>query len=127
PRAVFGLSSGRRRGLSCPAECHLHADGSIGSVRGGLRQPQTTIDASSVVNLSAAPMCSRSRRERFFLSDLSLSPSLTSPETEYRGFERPPPLGEGVGPGGGAARYAMMSSVETAATGFNDLDGRSLY
>ncbi|EJK69864.1 hypothetical protein THAOC_08840, partial [Thalassiosira oceanica] len=48
-----------------------------------------------------------------------------SPETEYRGFGRPFPLAEGDGPGGGAARFAMMSSVETAATWFNDSVGRS--
>ncbi|EJK67244.1 hypothetical protein THAOC_11752 [Thalassiosira oceanica] len=49
----------------------------------------------------------------------------TLPETEYRGFGRPLPLAGGDGPGGGAARFAMMSSVETAATGFNDSVGRS--
>ncbi|EJK52726.1 hypothetical protein THAOC_27969 [Thalassiosira oceanica] len=51
----------------------------------------------------------------------------TSPETEYRGFGRPLPLAEGGGdgPGGGAARFAMMSSVEMAATEFNDSVGRS--
>ncbi|EJK64615.1 hypothetical protein THAOC_14634 [Thalassiosira oceanica] len=62
--------SGRRRGLSCSAECPLHAYGSIGSVR-GLRRPQTTIDASSVVDLSA-PMCSRPSHEQFFRSRVSL-------------------------------------------------------
>ncbi|EJK64768.1 hypothetical protein THAOC_14462 [Thalassiosira oceanica] len=51
----------------------------------------------------------------------------TSPETEYRGFGRPLPLpGGGDGPGGGAARFAMMSSVETAATWFNDSVGWSV-
>ncbi|EJK60435.1 hypothetical protein THAOC_19216, partial [Thalassiosira oceanica] len=61
----------------------------------GLRRPQTTIDASSVVDLSA-PMCSRpSHHEQFFRR-------------------------------GGAARFAMMSSVETAETGFNDSVGRSV-
>ncbi|EJK69565.1 hypothetical protein THAOC_09159 [Thalassiosira oceanica] len=35
------------------------------------------------------------------------------------------PPGEGDGPGGVAARFVMMSSVETAATDLNDLDGRS--
>ncbi|EJK64766.1 hypothetical protein THAOC_14467, partial [Thalassiosira oceanica] len=45
--------------------------GSIGSVR-GLRRPQTTIDASSVVDLSA-PMCSRPSHEQFFRSRVSLS------------------------------------------------------
>ncbi|EJK53295.1 hypothetical protein THAOC_27295, partial [Thalassiosira oceanica] len=65
--------SGRQQGLSCSAECPLHADGSIGSVR-GLRRPQTTIDASSVVDLSAdsPPMCSRPSNERFFMSHVSL-------------------------------------------------------
>ncbi|EJK64435.1 hypothetical protein THAOC_14828, partial [Thalassiosira oceanica] len=52
PRAVVrgddGVYPAR---LTCP----LHADGSIRSVR-GLRRPQTTIDASSVFDLSA-PMC----------------------------------------------------------------------
>ncbi|EJK47476.1 hypothetical protein THAOC_33794 [Thalassiosira oceanica] len=47
--------SGRRRGLSCSAECPLYADGSIGSVR-GLRRPQTTL--STIIDLSA-PMCER--------------------------------------------------------------------
>ncbi|EJK46473.1 hypothetical protein THAOC_34856 [Thalassiosira oceanica] len=59
----------------------------------GLRRPQTTIDASSVVDLSA-PMCSRPSHEQFFRR-------------------------------GGAARFAMMSSVEMAATEFNDSVGRS--
>ncbi|EJK65144.1 hypothetical protein THAOC_14038, partial [Thalassiosira oceanica] len=40
----------------------------------------------------------------------------TSPETEYRGFGRPLPLAEGMVQGGGAARFAMMSSVEMAET-----------
>ncbi|EJK44037.1 hypothetical protein THAOC_37458 [Thalassiosira oceanica] len=55
---------------SCSAKCPLHANGSIGSVR-GLRRPQTTIDASSVVDLSA-PMCSRPSHEQFFRSRVSL-------------------------------------------------------
>ncbi|EJK65840.1 hypothetical protein THAOC_13264 [Thalassiosira oceanica] len=115
--------SGLRRGLSGSAECPLHADGSIGSVR-GLGRPQTTIDAPSVVDLSAQ-MCSRSRRERFFLSDQSHFPLADVNGNRISRIRTAPPPGEGDGPGGVAARFAMVSSVETAATEFNDWDGRS--
>ncbi|EJK60031.1 hypothetical protein THAOC_19687, partial [Thalassiosira oceanica] len=50
----------------------------------------------------------------------------TSPETEYRGFGRPPVVAKGMIQGGGTARCAMMSSVETAAMEFNDSVGRSV-
>ncbi|EJK50748.1 hypothetical protein THAOC_30160, partial [Thalassiosira oceanica] len=116
--------SGRRRGLSCSAECPLHADGSIWSVR-GLRRPQTTIDASSVVDLSA-PMCSRPSHEQFFRSRVSLLRAADVAGNRISRNRTAPHPGEGDGPGGYAARFAMMSSVETAATEFNDLDGRSV-
>ena len=67
PRVVFGAPMGS---LSCSAKCPLHANRSIGSVR-GLHRPQTNIDAPSVVNLSA-PMCLQPSHERFFLSLVSL-------------------------------------------------------
>ncbi|EJK75529.1 hypothetical protein THAOC_02745, partial [Thalassiosira oceanica] len=116
--------SGRRRGLSCSAECPLHAYGSIGLVR-GLRRPQTTIDASSVVDLSA-PMCSRPSHEQFFLSRVSLLQAADVAGNRISRIRTAPPPGGGDGPGGGAARFAMMSSVETAATWFNDSVGRSV-
>ncbi|EJK72670.1 hypothetical protein THAOC_05775 [Thalassiosira oceanica] len=116
--------SGRRRELSGSADSPLHADGSIGSVR-GLHRPQTTIDASSVVDLSA-PMCSRPSHEQFFLSRVSLLRAADVAGNRISRIRTAPPPGGGDGPGGGAARFAMMSSVETAATGFNDSVGRSV-
>ncbi|EJK69274.1 hypothetical protein THAOC_09478, partial [Thalassiosira oceanica] len=51
----------------------------------------------------------------------------TSPENEYQGLGRPLPLAEGmIQPGGGAARFAMMSSVGMAMAAtpeFNDSVG----
>ncbi|EJK63058.1 hypothetical protein THAOC_16303, partial [Thalassiosira oceanica] len=45
--------------------------------------------------------------------------SLTPPETNY-GNSGEYPLEKGDGPGGVFARFAILSSVETAATGFNN-------
>ncbi|EJK72314.1 hypothetical protein THAOC_06165, partial [Thalassiosira oceanica] len=116
-------------GLSCSAECPLHADGSIVSVR-GLRRPQTTIDASSVVDLSA-PMCSQPSHEQFFRSRVSLLQAADVTGNLISRIWTAPPLGggDGPGPGGGAARFTMMSSVEMAMAAtpeFNDSVGRSV-
>ncbi|EJK72731.1 hypothetical protein THAOC_05705, partial [Thalassiosira oceanica] len=116
--------SGRRRGPSCSAECPLHADGSIGSVR-GLRRPQTTIDASSVFGLSA-PMCSRPSHEQFFLSHVSLLQAADVAGNRLSRNRAQTPPRERDRLGGVSARFAIMSSVETAATGFNDSVGRSV-
>ncbi|EJK76997.1 hypothetical protein THAOC_01201 [Thalassiosira oceanica] len=71
----------------------------IGSVR-GLSRPQTTIDTSSVVDLSA-PMCSRPSHERFFLSHVSLFP-LADDATGNRlsQIRANPPLEKGMVQGG---------------------------
>ncbi|EJK46083.1 hypothetical protein THAOC_35272, partial [Thalassiosira oceanica] len=106
------------------AECPLHADGSIGSVR-GLRRPQTTIDASSVFGLSA-PMCSRPSHEQFFLSHVSLLHATDVAGNRLSPNRAQTPPRERDRLGGVSARFAIMSSVETAATGFNDSVGRSV-
>ncbi|EJK52148.1 hypothetical protein THAOC_28614, partial [Thalassiosira oceanica] len=116
--------SGRRRGLSCSAECPLHAYGSIGSVR-GLRRPQTTIDASSVFSLSA-PMCSRPSHEQFFMSHVSLLQAADVARNQILQNRAQTPPRERDRLGGVSARFAIMSSVETAATVFNNSVGRSV-
>ncbi|EJK74237.1 hypothetical protein THAOC_04095, partial [Thalassiosira oceanica] len=113
--------SGRRRGLSCSDECPLNADGSIGSVR-GLRQPQTTIDASLIVDMSS-PMCLRPSHEMFFMSHVSLLPAFDVAGKQILQNRVQTPPRERHCLGGISARFAIMSTVETAATGFNDLVG----
>ncbi|EJK54053.1 hypothetical protein THAOC_26395, partial [Thalassiosira oceanica] len=115
---------GQQRGLSCSSECPPYADGSIGSVR-GLRRPQTTIDASSVVNLSA-PMCSRPSHEQFLLSHLSLLQAADVAGNQILRNRAQTPPRERDCLGGVSARFAIMSSVETAATRFNDSVGQSV-
>ncbi|EJK73237.1 hypothetical protein THAOC_05149, partial [Thalassiosira oceanica] len=68
-----------------------------------------------------------SSRGRFFLSDLSLLPASDVARNRISQIWTATPPDEGDGPGVVAARFAMMSSVETAATEFNNLDtvGRS--
>ncbi|EJK64332.1 hypothetical protein THAOC_14945, partial [Thalassiosira oceanica] len=118
---VFG---GRRRGLSCSAECPLHADVSIGSVR-GLRRPQTTIDASSVVDLSA-PMCSRPSHEQFFLSRVSLLQAAGVAGNQLSPNRADEGSGERYCLVPSSARFGDMSSDDTVATCVNDSVGRSV-
>ncbi|EJK75916.1 hypothetical protein THAOC_02344 [Thalassiosira oceanica] len=116
--------SGRRWGLSCSAECPLQADGSIGSVR-GLRRPQTTIDASSAVDLSA-PMCSRPSHERFFLSHVSLLQAADVAGNQLSLNRADEGTGERYCLVPSSAQFGDMSSDETAATCVNDSVGRSV-
>ncbi|EJK77565.1 hypothetical protein THAOC_00595, partial [Thalassiosira oceanica] len=99
-----------------PSALYTHADGSIGSVR-GLRRPQTTIDASSVFGLSA-PMCSRPSHEQFFMSHMSLlqAADVAGNRLSQNRAQTPPRERDRLG--GVSARFAIMSSDETAATGF---------
>ncbi|EJK52431.1 hypothetical protein THAOC_28289 [Thalassiosira oceanica] len=123
PSQTHERCSGRRRGPPCSAECPLHADWSIGSVR-DLRRPQTTIDASSVFGLSA-PMCSRPSHASSFSWAESRVTFAGRRRRLSRNLAQTPPR-ERDGLGGVSARFAIMSSVETAATGFNDSVGRSV-
>ncbi|EJK52884.1 hypothetical protein THAOC_27791, partial [Thalassiosira oceanica] len=91
-------------------------------------RPQTTIDASSVVDLSA-PMCSQPSHEQFFRSRVSLLQAADVTGNLISRIWTAPPPGGGDGPGEGAARFTMMSSVEMAMAAtpeFNDSVGRSL-
>ncbi|EJK57617.1 hypothetical protein THAOC_22317 [Thalassiosira oceanica] len=68
-----------------PSALYTPTDGSIGwSVRGLLR-PQTTINASSGLDLTYLSALSRCDHKRLFLSHMSLLPAapLTSQETKY--------------------------------------------
>ncbi|EJK72356.1 hypothetical protein THAOC_06121, partial [Thalassiosira oceanica] len=62
----------------------------------------------------------------FFRSRVSLLPASDVSRNRISRIQTATPPGKGDGPGGVAARFAMMSSVETAATGFNDSVGRSV-
>ncbi|EJK64647.1 hypothetical protein THAOC_14597 [Thalassiosira oceanica] len=121
------VHSGRRQqGPSCSAECPLYTPtGPLGGSVRGLRRPQTTIDASSVFGLSA-PMCSRPSHEQFFLSHVSLLQAADVAGNRLSRNRAQTPPRERDRLGGVSARFAIMSSVETAATGFNDSVGRSV-
>ncbi|EJK45325.1 hypothetical protein THAOC_36063, partial [Thalassiosira oceanica] len=82
---------GRRRGPSCSAECPLHADGSIGSVRVGL----------------SAPMCSRPSHEQFFMSHVSLLQAADVAENRLSQNRAQTPPRERDRLGGVSARFAI--------------------
>ncbi|EJK50435.1 hypothetical protein THAOC_30596, partial [Thalassiosira oceanica] len=114
--------SGRRRGLSCSAECLT-----LYTPTGPLGRSVASVDLKQPSMHRRSSICPlRCARDPVTSSFSGVACHFcgppTSPETEYRGFGRPiPPPG-----GGAAARFAMMSSVEMAATEFNDSVGRSV-
>ncbi|EJK54804.1 hypothetical protein THAOC_25537 [Thalassiosira oceanica] len=149
---TLGRCSGQRRGLSCSAECSLHADGSIGSVRGLLR-PQTTIDAPTMPTIidllapipasgvrgndgvyPARPSALHTPTGPFGRSVASVDleqPSMTDAADNHRSVSSDftkranGSSGEGACLEEQSARFGDMSSDETAATEFNDSVGRS--
>ncbi|EJK70393.1 hypothetical protein THAOC_08253 [Thalassiosira oceanica] len=88
-----------------------------------LKQP--SMHRRSLVGLSA-PMCSLPSHEQFFLSRVRLlhAADVAGNRLSQNRAQTPPRERDRLG--GVSARFAIMSSVETAATGFNDSAGRSI-
>ena len=121
-RPVGGIKDADGVRPRCSAECHLCADGSIGSVHGLLR-PQTTIDAPSV-EIRRLGRARVSVPSEFCLSPGSPSVAAADATIGSSGNRADECPRQCLSSGDPSARFCRISFAAMVGTAFNGFVGR---